>query len=285
VLQAFVAAHASALPAGAARSAVQTGERPQPRARGRAWRGSAKIPQYGDTIALGGIMSRFHSVLALGRVVALPLLIPLALGGCAGAVVAGLAAAGGAGYAANQERGVGGGADDLAIKTDVEKSLMLANPQLQSGVTTSVYEGRVLLTGRVANQQMRATAERAAGTNRGVRAVYDELEVAAAEGVWDDAQDAWITTRVRSEMVLDSDVRSVNYTIDTANGSVYLIGSARSQGELDRATRIARYVPGVKRVVSYVELRSGAPVAAGPPPGAGAPPNAVQRAPIEVQKL
>ena len=44
------------------------------------------------------------------------------------------------------------------------------------------------------------------------------------------------------------------------------MGSARSQGELDRATQLARYVPGVQRVVSYVELRYGAPVAAMPPP-------------------
>jgi hypothetical protein len=70
---------------------------------------------------------------------------------------------------------------------------------------------------------------------------------------------------------------------------VFLIGSARSQNELDRATRIARYVPGVKRVVSYVELRSGAPVAAGSMPPVAAPPpgqpSAAPRAPVEVEKL
>ena len=60
--------------------------------------------------------------------------------------------------------------------------------------------------------------------------------------------------------MLDPDIRSGNYTIDTQKGSVYLIGSARSQAELERATRIAQYIPGVKRVVSYVELRAGAPV-------------------------
>src|ERR1700680_3168307 len=38
------------------------------------------------------------------------------------------------------------------------------------------------------------------------------------------------TPTLRSELVLDSDIRSGNYTIDTENGSVYLIGSARSHG-------------------------------------------------------
>ena len=237
-------------------------------------------------------MWRFHSVLTLGFVLALP----TALGGCVGAVVVGgLAAAAGGGYAAGQERGINGFASDFTIKTNIEQALIKADPQLQMNVTTTVYQGRVLLTGRVPNQQMKATLEQIAGGTRDVRALYDEVAVAPPEQAWDDAKDAWITTRVRSDMVLDPGIRSINYTIDTSNGSVYLIGSARSQAELDRATRIARYVPGVKRVISYVELRGGAPVAAMPMPPAGAnygaappgsaPLGAAPQAPIEVQKL
>ena len=90
-----------------------------------------------------------------------------------------------------------------------------------------------------------------------------------------------------------SQVRSVNYTIDTVNGSVYLIGSARTQAELDRVTEAARNVPDVKRVVSYVEIRPGAPVAAqpgAPPPPASAqmpdaPPPPRRPTAVEVQKL
>lgn len=237
-------------------------------------------------------MARFHhSVLKLACVIALPMALPVALGGCVGAlVVGGLGAAGGGGYAAAQERGVTGAVDDFAIKNDIAKALIQADPRLQAGVTTTVYGGRVLLTGRVASPELKAAAAQIAGRTHDVRALYDELEVAPAESPWDDAKDAWITTRVRSELVLDPDVRSVNYTIDTADGSVYLIGSARSQGELDRATRIARYVPGVKRVVSYVEIRGGAPVAAGPPapwasPPAASRPSAAPQSAIEVQKL
>ena len=87
-------------------------------------------------------------------------------------------------------------------------------------------------------------------------------------------------------------IRSVNYTIDTGNRSVYLIGSARTQAELDTGHAIARYVPGVKRVVSYVEIRPGRPVAAEPPPPPARRPRtqsppARRRTddPIEVQKL
>ncbi|HYU11448.1 MAG TPA: BON domain-containing protein [Stellaceae bacterium] len=219
--------------------------------------------------------------------------LPLALGGCAGVlVVGGLAGAAGGGYAAAQERGVDGAFNDWEVQNDIQKGLMKAQQGLEEGITTTVYQGRVLLTGRVATPEMKMAAEQVAGRSPGVRALYDEIEVAPPSSTWDSTKDAWITARLRSELMLDGDVRSGNYTIDTTNGSVYLIGSARSPGELERATRIARYLPGVKRVVSYVELRSGAPVAAQPaspvpPPGRAGPgnPSAAPQAPIEVQKL
>jgi osmotically-inducible protein OsmY len=232
-------------------------------------------------------MARLLTILTLACVTALP----IALSGCVGAlVVGGLGAAAGGGYAAGQERGVNGTFGDFGVKTDVERGLMKAELLTKGDITTTVYDGRVLLTGHVPSQDIKAAAEQVAGKTHDVRAVYDEIEVASTGGVWNDANDAWITAQLRSQLVLEPDLRSVNYTIDTSNGSVYLIGSARSQTELDRATQVARYVPGVRRVVSYVEIRGGSPVAAMPaaPPMANpAPgrPSAAPRTPIEVQKL
>jgi osmotically-inducible protein OsmY len=212
-------------------------------------------------------MSRLNSLLCVVCIVALPTM----LGGCAGVLVAGgIAAAGGGGYAAAQERGVSGAVGDLEIQTDVERAFVDNGPGLREGITTTVYQGRAMLTGRVAMPDMKARAVQVAGRVPGVKALYDEVEVTTPGSTWDATKDAWITARLRSEMMLDPDIRSGNYTIDTSNGSVYLIGSARTQAELELATRIARYIPGVKRVVSYVELRSGAPIAErplAPPPG------------------
>ncbi|MBV9826382.1 MAG: BON domain-containing protein [Alphaproteobacteria bacterium] len=235
-------------------------------------------------------MLRMRSILLLGTALAMP----LALQGCAGLLlVGGLGAAGGAGYAAAQERGVDGTVNDFTIKTNIENALISTNPEMQKGVTTNVYGGRVVLTGRLPTEQMKIAAAGIAGRTPNVRSVYNEIVVAPDPGLWDGTRDAWINTQVRSQMVLDPTVRSVNYTVDTENGTVYLIGSARSQGELDRATQIARYVPGVRKVVSYVELRSGSPVAAIPAPSQPLPDNAppagqpmaVPRAPIQVEKL
>jgi len=210
-------------------------------------------------------MSRFNFALYIAAAAAMPLM----LGGCAGALlVGGLAGAAGGGYAAVQERGVSGAVSDLQIETDVESAFAGAGPGLKEGITTTVYQGRVLLAGKVATPEMKARAARVASRVSGVNALYDNVEVGPPRVTWDATKDAWITARIRSELMLDPDIRSGNYTIDTENGSVYLIGSARSQAELERATRIARYITGVKQVVSYVELRPGTPIAAQPMPSA-----------------
>jgi osmotically-inducible protein OsmY len=235
-------------------------------------------------------VSKFRTILCLA---ATPVL-PIALGGCPVAIVGGLAAAGGAGYAANQERGAGGSVDDFKIKTNIQNAFIQTEPALQGDVDANVYEGRVLLTGNAPTPEMKAQAQQLASGVKGVRVVYNEIEVGPPEGVWSSAKDAWITSQVRSDLVFDSHIRSVNYTVETVDRSVYLIGSARSQAELDSATAKARYVPGVKRVVSYVQIRPGMPSGAEPSasasPAAGNTPSAGQPAsapttPVEVQKL
>ncbi len=239
------------------------------------------------------------SVLRQALWLALAVGLSAALGGCPLAIVGGVAAAGGAGYAANQERGVPGTVNDFTIKTNIQNAWLKADPNLPAGLDVTVYEGRVLLTGTAANPERKAKVAQIAQSIPGVRAVYNEVEVAPGETVWNSTKDAWITSEVKSKLVF-SNVRSVNYAIETNNGSVYLIGSARSQAELDHATDLARNVGGVKRVVSYVEVRPGAPPGspvvgqAAPPPypaaaSAAAPPQAPADAapttPVEAQKL
>ena len=239
--------------------------------------------------------------------IATTLLLSPGLGGCAVAVVGGLAAAGGAGYEAAQERGVNGTYSDMNVTSEVNNRL---NNQYGT-ITTTAYAGKLLLTGSSPSPQARAQAEQIARQTPGVVAVFNEIQVAPDEDAGGLAKDTWITAQVRSQLAFDADVRSGNYTIETDRQSVYLLGSARSQAELDKATQHARYVPGVQRVVSYVDIRYGNPsgpmpatAQAGPPPGMGAgpPPSAYSgpaysgpgpgysgpppsNAPIQVQKL
>jgi osmotically-inducible protein OsmY len=205
----------------------------------------------------------------------------LLLQGCVPLVVGGTAA--GVGYAAGQERGPVQQAKDVAIKAQIADRWGKFNPEMAAELSTSVYDGKVLITGAVKEPEWRVDAVRLAWQVDGVKEVHSEIQVSDKSSLMDDARDTWITTRLRSALTFDPAVRSLNYTIETVNGTVYLIGSARTQGELERVTNHARTVPNVRKVVTYVDIRpgelSGTMPAAAPPAAPGPTPAAIEPAP------
>ena len=52
-------------------------------------------------------------------------------------------------------------------------------------------------------------------------------------------------------MTFDKYIQSINYSIETVHGAVYLMGVAQSQEELDRVIKLARRIKGVSEVISY----------------------------------
>ena len=60
--------------------------------------------------------------------------------------------------------------------------------------------------------------------------------------------DTWITTKVKSSLLAESDVSGLDINVDTLNGVVTLQGQVDNQGQIDIATRIARDIEGVTDV-------------------------------------
>lgn len=60
--------------------------------------------------------------------------------------------------------------------------------------------------------------------------------------------DTWITTKVKSSLLADSDVAGLDIEVETVNGVVTLTGQVDEQTQIDRATQIAREIEGVSDV-------------------------------------
>jgi osmotically-inducible protein OsmY len=84
--------------------------------------------------------------------------------------------------------------------------------------------------------------------------VLNEIETSPKD-IKDYTKDTLIANTVRSKLLFEKDLRSVNYSVDVNNGAVYLIGVAQNQAELDKALKITSSAKGVKRVVNYVILK------------------------------
>lgn len=174
------------------------------------------------------------------------------LTGCAPAIVGGAAVVGGA---VASEKGVSGTLSDTQISTEIKLKLYQKDPDLHARVHVTVQNGEVMLTGAVLTSQMHLDAVKIAWEPAGVKRVIDNIGLSEGLKVGMYAKDSWITSRIKSELLFHQDIHSLNFSIKTVSGNVYLMGVAQNQQELDAVTGIARKVNGVNKVTSYVKIK------------------------------
>jgi osmotically-inducible protein OsmY len=172
-----------------------------------------------------------------------------------GCVTAAVGTAASVGVYAVQDRTVGEGIDDAASSQRVKARLLAADSSAFSEVDVEVANGSLLLSGVVPTEEHRVAAETIARSVRSLDYVYNELVVGPHSSLVRSAQDEFITAQIRARLTASSSVRAINVNIETFQGNVYLMGIARSEDELRRAAEIASVVPGVVRVVSFMEVR------------------------------
>jgi len=192
------------------------------------------------------IRSRLFALLALGSAV-------WALSGCA-PMIAFLGIK--AGTMVAQDRSMGGAFDDATINTQYNARLASQSVNLARHVNVKVIGGRILLTGHVPTYEDRELAGRLAADIPNVREVANELEIGPGSTMNSYLSDLRISNELRGKLLANRKVAWVNYNIQTVDGTIYLMGTAKDEAELERVTQSARTISGVKKVVSYVELKA-----------------------------
>jgi osmotically-inducible protein OsmY len=195
-----------------------------------------------------------------------------AIGAClsvSGCMTAAVGAAASVGVYAVQDRTIGEGIDDANASNQAKMRLLAADRAAFQEVDVEVANGNLLLSGAVPTAEHRQAAETIARTVGSIDNVFNELFVGPRSSLVRSAQDELITAQIRTRLTASPSVRAINVNIETFHGNVYLMGSARTDHELQRAAEIASVVGGVRRVVSFMQVRA-APLpyyaqASGPP--------------------
>ena len=171
------------------------------------------------------------------------------LGGCAPVIVGG-AATGSAVIA--DERTTGSFLDDESI--EVKSTLAIVDDKSLQDVHINVtsINGMVLLTGEAPTEAQRAKVLEHVRTVPRVRRTVNEIRIAPPTAYSSRMSDSWLTTKVKSKMLGDKQLDSMQVKVVTENGVVYLMGLAK-KAEAERATELARQVDGVQKVVKLFE--------------------------------
>jgi osmotically-inducible protein OsmY len=134
--------------------------------------------------------------------------------------------------------------DDSLIETKVAVNVAKANPDLDTGshIVVTSYNGIVL----------QAQAEQAAAAVQRVKKVNNELQVMAPSSILARNNDAWLTTKIKTQMLTDSAIPGSRIKVVTENGIVYMLGLVTKQ-EAARATSLVQSVSGVQKIVKLFE--------------------------------
>ena len=157
----------------------------------------------------------------------------------------------------NQEdRSIGEFVDDTIVKTLIKNTYFDQNEKLFFNIDVEVSQGRVLLTGTIENIDLKIEATRIAWGVKGVQTVINEIQISNSDNIINFADDLVISTKVKGKLILNENVNSLNYSIETVNKLVYIIGIAGSDDERDLVINIAREVYGVEEVIDYITIKT-----------------------------
>ena len=186
--------------------------------------------------------------------ITLLLIYSLSILGCS---PAGILASGGATgmVVAEGDRSFGAVVDDATIKINIAAKFINSDDNLFVDVSTSVLEGRVLLTGLVDNQEIRIDAVRRVWEVDGVNEVINEIQIGNRASLKEYAQDVWITAQVRGLAAKTVGLRSIAYNYETIQGKVYIVGVTSRPEQLEDIIDVAKTVKGVTEIVNYVIVK------------------------------
>lgn len=164
--------------------------------------------------------------------------------------------------AADNDRDFGEAVEDASVTAAVKSRLLWNDSTDGLDIGVDTMDGKVTLTGNATTQAEKDLATRLARRTDGVRSVDNRIEVKPSDGglpsgdqAGEAIADSWITTKVKSSLLMSNDVDGLDLTVETKDGVVTLGGAASSAAERDLAVEIARDIKGVKNVdASSVDL-------------------------------
>jgi len=143
--------------------------------------------------------------------------------------------------------------DDWQLETLIGVNIKKAHPDLEHAhINIHSYNGVILLTGEVPSADVRTLAGDAARNFRGVRQVHNELQVRGPTSLISRSNDTWLSTKVKTKLIADNEVKSSTVKVITENSVIYLMGLV-THTTADKAAYIASKTGGASRVVKVFE--------------------------------
>jgi len=146
--------------------------------------------------------------------------------------------------------------DDSIMQKNLQARLVLYEKKYLVKVSVKVLDGRIFLGGKVDEAEEKLKITKMAWETKGTRSVKNNITVQRKFSVKNFAMDVLISSQLRTALILNKNVKSANFNIDTINQKTYIFGIAHNEDEKKEIVQEAKQIVDLKELVTSILLVS-----------------------------
>jgi len=178
--------------------------------------------------------------------------VGLILNGCIGVSSTGIFGTGVS--VAIDPRSLGTQIDDSIMQKNLSSRILIINKNYFLSVKSKVLDGRIFLTGKVDDPEEKLKLTKLAWETEGVRSVRNDIKIKEKFNFKQSAKDILITSQLKTALILNKNIKAINYQIDTYKKKIYIYGIALTKDEKDLVVNEAKEILDVDDVIASILL-------------------------------
>ena len=151
-------------------------------------------------------------------------------------------------------RTIGTQIDDSIMQKNLRTKLILIDSSYLLKVKTKVLDGRIFITGKVDTIEEKLKITKLGWEIKGARSVKNDLKIKEKFNFTQTAKDVLITSQLRTALITNKKIKSVNYNIDTYKKIIYVYGISQNEEERAEVINEAKKVLDVEDVITSIFL-------------------------------
>ena len=149
-------------------------------------------------------------------------------------------------------RSLGTQIDDSIMQKNLSARLVIMDKNYFLSIKSKVLDGRIFLTGKVDNPEEKLKITKLAWETEGVRSVRNDIKIKEKFNFQQSAKDILITSQLRTALILNKEIKAINYQIDTYKKKIYVYGIALTPDEKELVVNEAKEILDVEDVIASI---------------------------------
>ena len=146
--------------------------------------------------------------------------------------------------------------DDSIMQKNLQARLALYEKKYLIKLSVKVLDGRIFLRGKVDEFEEKLKITKMAWETKGVRSVKNNIAIKQKFSFVNTAKDVLITSQLRTALIINKNVKSANFNIDTINQKTYVFGIAHTKNEKKEIIQEAKQIVDLKELVTSILMVS-----------------------------